>query len=139
VIGGPDDLPPVPDVPTPEDETTKTCIGDPDAMSPVGVFGSFGTGVAAPRIVVEEKDGAWYVAPVRTVFDTLLEGLRAVDAEDVRTITRVWTGDAEWLFYGEEFWEECGVEQPPASASEREGEAALEECFSAGWEDDGPP
>jgi len=41
--------------------------------------------------------------------------------------------------YGEEFWKACGVDQPSASASEREGEAALEECFSADWEDDGPP
>jgi hypothetical protein len=124
--------------PEPEDMTQEMCVGDEESLSPMGVFGTFGTGVAAPRIVVEEHDGAWYLAPVRTVVDTLLEGLRAVEADDVRTLTRMWSGDAQWLWYGEEFWEECGVEQPDATASEREGEAALEECLGASW-DEGEP
>jgi hypothetical protein len=94
--------------------------------------------VAAPRIVVEERDGAWYIVPGRTVFDTLAAGLQRVDSDDVRTLTRMWTGDAEWLWYPKEFWDDCGVEQPRATASEREGNAALQECLEATWDDGGP-
>ena len=68
--------------------------------------------------MVEPRDGAWYLLPADTIFDTLLAGLRAVETEDVRAVTRMWTGDAEWLWYGDEFWEECGVEQPDATASD---------------------
>lgn len=133
------DVPPEPDTESrTETETEKTCIGEESALSPVGVLGTFGSAAAAPRFVVEPRDGAWYLLPADTIFDTLLAGLRAVDTEDVRAVTRMWTGDAEWLWYGDEFWEECGVEQPAATASTSVGEAALEECFSAQWEEGGP-
>ena len=85
------------------------------AFSPMGLLGTFGSAAAAPAV----RRGAARRRLVPrsrrdTMFDTLLAGLRAVETEDVRAVTRMWTGEAEWLWYGDEFWEECGVEQPDA-------------------------
>jgi hypothetical protein len=112
----------------PQSSTMRWCVGDASAMSPIGLFGSVGTGVATPRIVVEERDGAWYIVPARTLFDTLSAGLKRIDRDQVRSLTRMWTGDAEWLWYPQEFWDDCGVKRPSADASAREGNRALEAC-----------
>jgi hypothetical protein len=113
----------------PQSSTITSCIGDSKSMSPMDLFGTMGTGVATPRIVVEQRDGLWYIVPARTLFDTLSAGLKRIDRDQVRSITRMWTGDAEWLWYPKEFWDDCGVDQPSATATEREGNAALEECL----------
>jgi len=120
----------------PQSSTTKWCAGDSSSMSPVGLFDSLGTGVAAPRIVVEQRDGAWYIVPARTLFDTLSAGLQRIDRKQVRSITRMWTGGDEWLWYPQEFWDDCDIEKPSATASERAGNAALEKCLAAS-EDEG--
>ena len=72
------------------------CAGDPSSESSDGpdssgdaaLFGSlgmFGSASAQPfAITVTEVDGRWYVSPVRTILDSVVEGLRALQPDDVQ-------------------------------------------------------
>jgi hypothetical protein len=73
----------------PRVEHQHVCAGDPpaddSAGSPFGDLGMFGaTSSRAFAITVTEVDGRWYVSPVRTILDTMVEGLRALQPEDIQ-------------------------------------------------------
>jgi hypothetical protein len=50
-----------------------------------GVLGIFGDVRPDSAVVVVQKDGRWYVSPVRTVFDSILSTLRRLSPEQLRT------------------------------------------------------
>jgi hypothetical protein len=74
---------------TVDGEDERTCAGD--ANVPTGALGPFSSmfggdtrsGLPSPDlgIVVVERDGEWYVSPIRTAIRPFLEVLRAIDRE----------------------------------------------------------
>ena len=84
---------PPPTIPhsTPKTETHDEhhCAGDNAttdnaSTSPFGTLGMFGSSTDEPfAITVTQVDGRWYVSPVRTVLDSLVEGLRRLQPSDI--------------------------------------------------------
>ena len=76
---------------TPKTETHNEhhCAGDQataadGSLSGLGTLGMFGSSADEPfAITVTQVDGRWYVSPVRTVLDSLVEGLRRLQPSDL--------------------------------------------------------
>ena len=75
--------------PKTETHTEHHCAGDTatandGSTSPFGTLGMFGSSAGEPfAITVTQVDGRWYVSPVRTVLDSLVEGLRRLQPSDL--------------------------------------------------------
>jgi len=115
-------------------DTYRTCRDD--VLGPWAIFGL----VESPgmlSVVVTEHDGAWYVRPAATLVETVLDALRALDAEQVQRSVRIWTGEW-WLAAPDSFWEACGVARPADDApvaESREAEARCYEQLPADYDD----
>ncbi len=74
----------------PQVDHEHVCAGDTSSdesggSSPLGTLGLFGSAWAKPpAITVTQVDGRWYVSPVRTILDNLVDGLRALQPDDVQ-------------------------------------------------------
>jgi hypothetical protein len=90
----------------PEVDHEHVCAGDPSSESSdgpdssgdaslFGGLGMFGSASAQPfAVTVTEVDGRWYVSPVRTILDSVVEGLRALQPDDVQTWGDLFGGSA---------------------------------------------
>ena len=61
---------------------------------------------------VVERDGLFYVSPLRTAFDAMIEIVRSVDRQELDMIRQFFT---EFLGFGEDFMVPSAVETSPAS------------------------
>ena len=79
----------------PEVSHSHACAGDPSSDSSdsegspeaslFGGFGVFGSAANEPfAITVTEVDGRWYVSPMRTILDNVVDGLTALQPDDVQ-------------------------------------------------------
>src|SRR5262249_5951457 len=65
----------------PDQGTSDDPYADP-FLSELGIFGGARPDYA---FVVVQRDGRWYVSPMRTVFDSVLTSLRALTPEQLRS------------------------------------------------------
>lgn len=129
--------------------TSTVCEGELDPAGGITPwFGfTFSFGTTSPTVVVEEVDGAWYVAPGRSIFETFGTEVSRLDPSDAERFAHWMTGGAG-LFTPDEVWEACGIERPPDDADIDDLEAAFEACIEAlpddyagpwygsGWDDE---
>ncbi len=79
----------------PQVDHEHVCAGDPASssdsgsggMSMFGTLGMFGSASSEPfAVTVTQVDGRWYVSPVRTILDSVVESLEALQSEDVQKL-----------------------------------------------------
>jgi hypothetical protein len=79
-----------PDDAEPEVDHEHVCQGDTlddEGGSMFGGLGAFGSASEQPyAVTVTEVGGRWYVSPVRSILDSVVEGLRAMDADDMTSL-----------------------------------------------------
>ena len=75
----------------PQVDHQHVCAGDPQSESDsgsgssFGALGMFGSASAQPfAVTVTQVDGRWYVSPVRTILDSVVDGLEALQPDDVQ-------------------------------------------------------
>ncbi len=125
--------------PDPQSHTTKWCKGEQGGEGARGVLPSMvfmpfffnGSSGADLKVVTEEHDGAWFVSPARSLFETSLSGLRGLSVDDARRQVRALFGNETWLLDPPEFWKACKVEQPGLEATRADGEKAEQACADA--------
>ena len=83
-------------------EVETVCKGDVAGSGEDGASILPSLGAWAPTLTVVEVDGRWYVSPVRSVLDSVVDGLRAMSPEDLQKFVDEWSdgffGDAESRF-----------------------------------------
>jgi hypothetical protein len=81
-------------------------------------------GAPHPAVTVAEIDGRWYVSPVRSVLDSVLEVLRSAEQEDVEAFLDSWFGG-----WGEARFEEVGRALPDDDYDDPYGDYSDDEYF----------
>jgi hypothetical protein len=132
-----------PTPPASEPQVTKWCKGEQQGDQMVGAFRSllftpflFGSPSGGDlKVVAEEHDGAWFLSPARSIFESTLTGLRGLSVDDARREARAMFGDESWLLDPPEFWKACKIDRPGLDASRADGEKAEQACSEALPED----
>ncbi|MBK5222100.1 MAG: DUF2510 domain-containing protein [Acidimicrobiia bacterium] len=87
---------------TVEGETEEECLPEVEvdlSESPIGDIGEIFSDMDELGLVVAERDGQWYVSPIRTYSDIILTVMRAIDRDELeRFINAIEDGSfAEWI------------------------------------------
>ena len=80
-----------------------------------------------PVLTVVERDGQWFVSPVRSVAETVLSSVGDLDPDNALRVARSYFGD-RWAVAPVEMWTACGVARPTADAPSATGEGAFRRC-----------
>ena len=80
-----------------------------------------------PVLSLVERDGQWFVSPIRSVAETMFDAIEGLGRDDALRVARSYFGDA-WAVAPIELWEACGMARPAADTAGPTGARALQRC-----------
>ncbi|MCB0976338.1 MAG: hypothetical protein KDB02_02655 [Acidimicrobiales bacterium] len=92
-------------------------------------FGLFDMGGTGLTFDVVREGGRWFVDPLSSLATTVVNGLERTPLERLKQTAQAFAG-ADWLFYSDEFWEQCGIEKPGSDIGREDGLAAVDKCMA---------